>query len=243
MRIISLVPSQTELLHYLGLYEQVVGITRFCIRPKEWHASKPRVGGAKDVNLDKVRSLRPDLIIANREENVKEQIEALAADFQVHVTDVNDLPSALSMITEIGTLTGALAAASALEDEMTSAFDAMDPFPPLTAAYAIWNDPLMLAGNDTFIHDMMQRAGLTNVVSSPRYPVTSIDAVRELSPQLLLLSSEPFPFRQKHLSQFHAALPETEVMLVDGEMFSWYGPRMLQFPGYINNLRRISLDC
>jgi ABC-type Fe3+-hydroxamate transport system substrate-binding protein len=235
-RIISLVPSQTELLHHLGLDVEVVGITRFCIHPHQWFRTKARVGGTKNVSLDKVDALAPTLILANREENVKDQIEALAAHNEVYVSDVHDLTSALAMIRDIGSLTGRTDAASALVEQIALRFGQMGTGPQRTAAYAIWNDPLMLAGQGTFINDMMQRAGLLNVTDESRYPATTLGEMRAMAPQLLLLSSEPFPFSDRHVTQFKRALPDTEVILVDGEMFSWYGSRMLLAPDYFNKL-------
>lgn len=229
MRIISLVPSLTELLYDLGLDDEVVGITRFCVHPAGWHASKRRVGGTKNVHPEVVAALRPDLIIASKEENVKEQVEALEGFAQVHLTDIKDLPGALAEIRLIGGLVGKTAKAGDLAAEIQAGFARMQVGAPVEAAYFIWREPWMVAGGDTFINDMMERAGFVNVYEHlPRYPTIDPDAVRALA----LLSSEPFPFNEKHAASFQRAV------LVDGEMFSWYGSRLRLAPAYFEALRK-----
>jgi ABC-type Fe3+-hydroxamate transport system substrate-binding protein len=235
-RIISLVPSQTELLHDLGLGDRVVGITKFCVHPEEWFRTKTRVGGTKDVKLDVVRSLRPDLIIANREENVKEQIVEMAQEFPVWVSDVNDLPSALEMIGFISEITGTVEKGEELLRTIAQQFESITPEKERTAVYLIWKGPYMAAGQDTFIHDMMQRCGLRNLISEPRYPELAEAQLKALNPELVMLSSEPFPFKEKHLEELRQLLPNAKVLLVDGELFSWYGSRLLHSPEYFKAL-------
>jgi ABC-type Fe3+-hydroxamate transport system substrate-binding protein len=242
-RIISLVPSQTELLHYLGLKQEVVGITKFCIHPNEWFRNKTRVGGTKNINAVIVRQLQPDLIIANKEENVKEQIEALADEFPVWVSDVNNLNDALQMIEAIGTMVDKQQQAADLARNIQNEFDSLSR--PIAntarAAYLIWREPFMSAGHDTFIHDMMMRCGFENVYShKQRYPATTVDELKQLQPQVILLSSEPYPFQQKHIDELQPQLPGVQIMLVDGEMFSWYGSRLLKAAGYFTQLREVS---
>lgn len=235
-RIVSLVPSQTELLYDLGLAERVVGITKFCVHPEEWFRNKPRVGGTKNVNLDAVRSLLPNLIIANKEENEQSQIEALAKEFPVWVSDVNDLTSGLEMITSIAKMTDTMEKGAALTRTISSEFEAVRPQKKSTVVYLIWKDPFMAAGSDTFIHDMMQRCGFRNLVGTGRYPEVSENQLQDLQPELLLLSSEPYPFKEEHIRSLKVLLPDTEVLLVDGEMFSWYGSRLTKAPSYFRNL-------
>lgn len=240
-RIVSLVPSQTELLHYLGLEEEVVGITKFCIHPQAWFRSKTRVGGTKQLHLQKIRELSPDLIIANKEENVQEQVEALAADYPVWISDVNTLPDVLDMITTVGELVDRQEAAAELVQELRKRFAAIppSPYPPLKTCYLIWKDPYMTVGGDTFIHAMLQQAGFANLFAqSSRYPEVTIEQLKELGCQLLLLSSEPYPFKQKHEEELQAQLPGTRILLVDGELFSWYGSRLLHAPAYFQQLRQ-----
>jgi ABC-type Fe3+-hydroxamate transport system substrate-binding protein len=243
-RIISLVPSQTELLFDLGLGDRVLGITKFCIHPEEWFRTKTRVGGTKTVHLGKLASLQPDLIIANKEENVQAQVEEVAKDFPVWISDINNLEDALQMIVAIGHLTGTEDKARNIATAIKNGFVALTTgTSPMRTAYLIWKDPYMTVGSDTFIHHVLQHAGFTNVFAhQQRYPQVSIETLQQVAPQVLLLSSEPFPFKEKHLEELRALLPHTHVLLVDGELFSWYGSRLLKTPAYLQNLRdRISV--
>lgn len=241
-RIVSLVPSQTELLHYLGLEKETVGITKFCVHPENWFKTKPRVGGTKAVKNKIIHDLKPDLIIANKEENVKEQVELLAKDYPIWVTDVNNLQEALAMINDIGEITAKQKQADLLIkkisegfDSLTSAFKTGDP--KLKTAYLIWRKPYMTIGNDTFINDMLIKCGFENVfVSRKRYPEINIEDLLITNCQLILLSSEPYPFKQKHIDELSDQLPGRKIVLVDGEMFSWYGSRLLHAPDYFKTL-------
>ncbi|WP_291907024.1 helical backbone metal receptor [Chitinophaga sp. CB10] len=236
-RIVSLVPSQTELLHSLGLGERVVGITKFCIHPQEWFRSKTRVGGTKNVHLDQVRALQPDLIIANKEENTQSDIETLMQEFPVWVSDIHTLEDALGMIAGVGALTQTTARASAMIAEIESDFSALQPLSGIRTAYFIWREPWMVAGNDTFIHQMLLRCGLVNVYSHvPRYPSISPQQLTDSGCELVLLSSEPYPFREKHIAELQAIMPAANIQLVDGEYFSWYGSRLKGAPAYFSGL-------
>jgi ABC-type Fe3+-hydroxamate transport system substrate-binding protein len=238
-RIISLVPSQTELLYDLGLGERVVGITKFCVHPENWFNSKHRVGGTKKVDFDKVRALKPDLIIGNKEENERKDIEALEKEFPVWMSDVRDLPGALDMIQRVGELTGTTPKASAIAHGIEQAFTELRPLEePLTVAYLIWQEPFMVAGHGTFVNDMLKRCGLHNVFDEgdARYPEVSDQALAEADPDIILLSSEPFPFKEKHIADINMICPGTPVRLVDGELFSWYGSRLLKAPAYFSAL-------
>lgn len=240
-RIISLVPSQTELLYDLGLEEEVIGITKFCIHPETWFRNKTRVGGTKTIHIDKIRELQPDLIIANKEENVKEQIEALAQDFPVWISDVNNLEEALDMIEQIGIITNRNQCATDLAKQIEQAFinfKSQTQNPKLRTAYLIWKDPYMTISGDTFIHHILTQAGFDNIFAAQqRYPETSINELQALNCELLLLSSEPYPFKQKHIDELQALLPHTKILLVDGEAFSWYGSRLLHTPAYLQQLK------
>ena len=237
-RIISLVPSQTELLWYLGLEKETIGITKFCVHPKEWLTSKTIIGGTKNLRVEKIKELNPDLVIANKEENVKDQVEAIAAAFPVWLTDVNNLEDAKTMISDIGTLTRTAGKAMQLVEDISHGFSQVDKLlPPIKTAYLVWRDPLMTIGGDTFIHDMMEKCGLHNIFAgTARYPAITVSDLVYLECQLLLLSSEPYPFKEKHQEELQALLPHTKIMLVDGEMFSWYGSRLLQSTVYLNEL-------
>jgi len=240
-RIISLVPSQTELLHYLGLEEETIGITKFCIHPNKWFQNKIRVGGTKNIDIQKITDLNPDLIIANREENVKEQVAEIARHFPVWVTDVPTLEDAYRMIGDIGQLSGKTAEATALESAIKFEFDQLaPPSSPVAACYLIWKDPYMTIGGNTFINDMMRMAGFKNVFAGQkRYPEVSAAAIKNNGAKVLLLSSEPYPFKQKHLHELQEQLPGMVIMLVDGELFSWYGSRLLHSPAYFRELGKV----
>lgn len=239
-RIISLVPSQTELLYHLGLHKEVVGITKFCVHPQEWYRSKTRIGGTKNINLNIITNLKPDLIIANKEENVKEQVEELAEKFPVWVTDVNNLDNALEMIEDFGTLTGKDSAATFLKAHIATGFKNLKSNqPPLKfrVCYLIWKDPYLTVGGDTFIHAMLEQAGVENIFADQkRYPEVTIEMLQSINCDVLLLSSEPYPFAQKHIELLQPQLPYTKIILVDGELFSWYGSRLQWAPAYFRLL-------
>ncbi len=237
-KIISVVPSQTELLHYLGLQGETIGITKFCIHPKEWYSTKTKVGGTKTLNINLIKKLQPDLIIANKEENVKEQIEELAKDFNVLVTDVNNVEDALQMIVQIGQVTQKENEALRLVKEIKNGFAKIkQPTQKINTAYLIWNKPYMTVGGGTFINDILSQCGLQNIFADKeRYPEMSIADLLIANCQLVLLSTEPYPFKQKHIDELQQQLPHTKIILVDGEMFSWYGSRMLLMPQYLLRL-------
>jgi ABC-type Fe3+-hydroxamate transport system substrate-binding protein len=238
-RIISLVPSQTELLYDLGLGERVMGITKFCIHPESWFKTKHRVGGTKKVDLAKVRALEPDLIIGNKEENDRSDIEALAKEFPVWMSDIRDLEGALDMVRRVGDVTGTGDKAAELAGRITQAFATLRPREePRTVAYFIWREPYMVAGHGTFINDMLKRIGLVNVFDEgdARYPEITDQELAEADPEVILLSSEPYPFKEKHILELNMICPGTPVHIVDGEFFSWYGSRLLRSPEYFNHL-------
>lgn len=242
-RIVSLVPSQTELLFDLGLDAEIVGITKYCIKPEHAVRSKAIIGGTKQLNLSLIRSLNPDLIIANKEENERSQIEALAVEYPVYISDVDDLDGALQMINAVGQITGRSAEASLLSVEISSKFNELSliPVQPLNILYLIWRKPWMAAGQGTFINDMLTRCGWLNVLKETRYPQLTEEIFKASAPDVVLLSSEPYPFKEKHMSEIQQILPQAQVILVDGELFSWYGSRLLHSPEYfmmlINSLK------
>lgn len=232
-RIVSLVPSQTELLHYLGLDEEVIGITKFCIHPDEWFRSKTRVGGTKDFKPELIRSLKPDLVLANKEENQKELLEDLAKDLNVWTSNIHTLDEALEMVKAIGLLTGTEERAEMLIEDCRRNFSSLKPInKSKKVLYLIWRNPWMCAGNDTFIHDMLLRCGMVNACNSARYPELTSEQIKEMQPELILLSSEPYPFKEMHIAELLNIYPHAEVKLVDGEYFSWYGSRMKDAPEY-----------
>ena len=247
-RIISLVPSQTELLFDLGLETEVIGITKFCVHPRHWFRSKTRVGGTKTLNTAIIDSLRPDLIIANKEENTREEIESLATNYRVWISDVTNLESALQMISSVGHLTNRNNQAGEIANSIQKSFllltnQVQKLKYTAQTGYLIWRDPYMTVGGDTFINDMMKACGMKNIFENlTRYPEIQIKQLQEAGTSgsevcdLLLLSSEPYPFYQKHIDELQVHLPNTRIELVDGEMFSWYGSRLLKAPAYFETL-------
>lgn len=237
-RIVSLVPSQTELLYDLGLEERVVGITKFCVHPNDWFRNKKRVGGTKDFKLDVIRDLKPDLIIANKEENTKEGLEELSKTCPVWISDVKDFDNAMGMIRGLGLILDKIDEA----EEMVSIITAQKESLILESAYKkciylIWQKPYMTIGGDTFINNMLQYAGFENVYQDlNRYPSITLEEITASGANYILLSSEPFPFKEKHVIELEKST-EKKVLLVDGEMFSWYGSRLLKVWDYFNNLR------
>lgn len=232
-RIVSLVPSQTELLFTLGLTDEVLGITKFCVHPDKWFRSKKRIGGTKTLHIDEIIELKPDLIIANQEENVREQIEALLQHCNVYISDVKNLTDNSQLIQDMGALTGRVTEAALLNTQIKEAF-ASDMFPVTgslgTALYIIWKDPWMTVGADTFIHDMLQRAGFENLAADRlRYP----EVENFPNPKWVLLASEPYPFSAKHIEEAVRKFPGSQIALVDGEFFSWYGSRPLIAAPYL----------
>lgn len=240
MKIISTVPSQTELLFDLNLEDEVVGITKFCIHPSQWFKSKERIGGTKTLNIEKITSLKPDLIIANKEENTKEQVNILANYTDVFVSDVKTIEDNYALIKKVGELTNKETEAQNLITKTKQALEFVTIKKDRTAIYLIWNQPLMTIGSDTFIHCVLEKCGFKNLFSSQkRYPKTTIEEIAKLNPEYVLLSSEPFPFKDKHCQELKKELPNTQVMLVDGEAFSWYGSRIFKKAHYLKKMTLI----
>ena len=240
-RILSLVPSQTELLFDLGLDREIVGITKFCIHPGDKFRTTAKVGGTKKLNLKKIRELKPDLIIGNKEENERDQIEELISEFPVWMSDINVLEDALEMINEIGNLTGKSQEAILLSLEILNGFQTLKLAGgrKQRVAYFIWRDPYMVAGRDTFINDILNKAGFDNFTKLNRYPKLSSDQIGESQPDIVFLSSEPYPFKDVHVEEIKIICPAAKVIIVDGEMFSWYGSRLLQTPAYLQTLAEL----
>lgn len=235
-RIVSLVPSQTELLYHLGLEKYLVGQTIFCVHPKDAFKTATKVGGTKKLHIDKIIELKPDLIIANKEENDQSQIEALGKDFPVWVSDISTLEDAYSMIVSVGELTDTYSKATDLVETIQLGFAAISNLVDTkTCLYLIWQKPWMAAGKNTFINAVLEHTGFMNVfeVTRGRYPEIGPEEIPQLNPDFVFLSSEPFPFTNKHIDAVQKTWPKAKVMLLDGEMMSWYGSRLLLTPGYI----------
>ena len=234
-RIVSLVPSQTEFLHGIGLSEEVVGITKFCIHPKEWFKSKTRVGGTKTVNFSKIKELHPDLIIANKEENTQTEIEELQKLYTVYISDIYTLEDSYQMMTDIGVLTNKKKETEQIVLNIKLNFEELKQLNK-KVLYLIWRGPYMLAGQNTFINHLLNKCGLPNGFEeeNSRYNEISKDEISKLNLDYIFLSSEPYPFKEKHIVELQE-YTNAKIILVDGEMFSWYGNRLENFKNYFEN--------
>jgi ABC-type Fe3+-hydroxamate transport system substrate-binding protein len=237
-RIVSLIPSTTETLCALGLADALVGVTAYCREPAAVTRAKTRVGGEKDPDLDRIRGLAPDLVVANVEENVAAHVETLRRwGIPVWVTYPRTVAGALTMIGELGEVTGARAAAATMLAELAPLLArvraATQARPPVPVFYAIWRDPYMTVGGDTYVHDVLAVCGAANVFgdAAERYPAVTLDTVAARRPGVILLPDEPFRFRPVHRRDFDAypdlpAVRDGRVLLVDGKPFTWHGPRL-----------------
>ena len=235
-RIISLVPSQTELLHYLGLENEVIGLTKFCIYPTEWFKSKIRVGGTKQLKINEILALKPDLVIGNKEENTKEDIEQLEKNgISVWLSDINSSDEALEMIHQVGDMCGKESQAADLVRQITIEFEEISQVGKgRSVLYFIWDEPTFVVGKNTFIDSLLTKIGFVNHCNLNRYP--ELSELKNPNPDFVFLSSEPFPFAEQHIEKFQQLFPKAKVQLVDGEIFSWYGSRMLLASGYFKGL-------
>ena len=239
-RLISLVPSLTELLFDLDAGARVIGRTRFCVHPEPQVKNIPIIGGTKNPNLEKIRDLKPDLIIANKEENEKSDIEQLQSDFEVMVTEISTIEEALFAIHDIGWTIGCQNKAKELIHSIQEELAKTEKQDRLKAAYMIWKDPWMSIGNDTYIHAVMDHFHLENLFSNrDRYPKTTLFEIAQKKPDVILLSSEPYPFKEKHIQEVAATCKGADILLVNGEWFSWYGSRMLRSFRHLNGFRRL----
>ncbi|RYG51651.1 MAG: cobalamin-binding protein [Chitinophagaceae bacterium] len=242
-RIVSIVPSQTELMYDLGLEESIAGITKFCVHPYHLKATKKIVGGTKKLHEDRVRELNPDIIIANKEENTQEIVLALSQICPVWVTDVRDLESNARMISDFGTLFNCRTDAKKILDKLDFGISDFKKFmeekPVRKSAYFIWKDPYMAAGGDNFINEMMRLNKFANIYESRgRYPEVIVPKLRiQGDPELIFLSSEPYPFKDEDAFEIGRSTHHAKTVFVDGEMFSWYGSRVLKALAYFRELQ------
>jgi iron complex transport system substrate-binding protein len=237
-RLVSLCPSLTETLFALGLDEQIVGRTSYCVHPARRVKNVRVIGGTRSVDVGRVRALKPDLVIAEKEENPRQVVEALAEALPVYVIDVTDYETALRAIRSLGALTDRAAQADMLVHDIRAAFAKLRPGAPSRVAYLVWGGPYMAAGRNTYIHALLEKCGFENVCGqlAGRYPRLTLETLRELAPHYVLLSSEPFRFDDSHLAELASQIANARVVRVDGEMFSWYGSRMLVAAGYLQGL-------
>ena len=223
-RIISLVPSITEFLYALGMGERVVGITKFCIYPEIWFQTKTRIGGTKTPDFDKIKALTPDLIIGNKEENQEDDITRLRELAPVYMSDVNSIEDMYEMIRDLATILGVAAEGPRWVEQWKAYLNRNShKGQGKKALYVIWKDPIMVVGKGTYIDSYLTAIGYENCVKETRYPVWSENVV--YNPEVVLLSTEPYPFKETDFEYFKSLFPNAEVALVSGEEFSWYGVR------------------
>ncbi len=243
-RIVSLVPSQTELLYDLGLEANIVGITKFCVHPFHLKKTKSIVGGTKQVDVDKIRALQPDIIIANKEENTFEMVQQLQEICTVWVTNISNLKDNAQMIADFGQIFNKRTEAQFIIDKIQARKEEFLHFikqkPKLKVAYFIWANPYMVVGKDTFIHEMLQINHFNNIYGNKtRYPEVELKKIRmEGDPDLVLLSSEPFPFKEEHAFEIGRFTHHAKTIFVDGELFSWYGSRILKSFDYFKKIHQ-----
>lgn len=228
-RIISLVPSQTELLVDLGLEESLLGITKFCVHPTHLRNEKEIVGGTKSVHLDKIKALNPDIILCNKEENTAKMVTELEKIAPIHVSDMHSLEESYVLIEQYGELFQVASKASVLIESIKQEHQKFQKIiankPVKKVAYFIWKDPYMVAGGNTFIDYLLHENKFENVFhETSRYPEVELKNLPALD--YILLSSEPFPFSEKHIKYFEDFVPKEKIKFVDGEYFSWYGSRL-----------------
>lgn len=242
-RIVSLVPSQTELLVDLGLEDFIVGITKFCVHPVHITNEKTIVGGTKQVHFDKIEALRPDIILCNKEENTKEMTQELEKIATVHISDIYTIDDALELIGLYGELFSKAAKANAIVKGIAEKKLEFDYFiknkPKKTVAYFIWKQPWMVAGSNNFIDELLRLNGFENYYGNlERYPEVRLEKTRPESAEIVLLSTEPYPFKETHIKDVKKYFPDAKIIVVDGEMFSWYGSRLLKAFDYFKTLHQ-----
>ncbi|NML56306.1 ABC transporter substrate-binding protein [Chryseobacterium cheonjiense] len=236
MKVVSLVPSITEALFDLGLTEnEVIGRTKFCIHPSEKVKNVSVIGGTKNINIDKIKALQPDLILANKEENVKEQVETLMDDFKVIVTNVENIEDNYYLLKTLGKLFNKKEKAQCFNLKIYEILNETKIQSSVKAAYLIWKNPYMTIGSDTFIHKIMDEIGFENIFKDrKRYPEITVEDLSDV--EVIMLSSEPFPFKEKHIEELKAFYPDKKIMIVDGEAFSWYGTHIAKCENYFKEL-------
>ena len=236
MRVISLVPSITETLFDLGLTDQeIVGRTKFCIHPKGSIESVEIIGGTKNLNINKIKSLHPDLIIANKEENLKEQVEILMTDYRVIVTHIETLEDHYDLIKQLGKIFGKEEKAQLYNLKTYEAVEFPKPTNRLKVAYLIWKNPYMTVGGDTFISRILEELGFENIFKNQkRYPEVLLEDLEEAD--LIFLASEPFPFQEKHIQEIRDICKHQTIKIVDGEAFSWYGTHLAKCANFYRAL-------
>lgn len=241
-RIISLVPSQTELLYDLGLEDKIIGITKFCVHPFHFKSTKKIVGGTKKIHFEKIKLLQPDIIICNKEESTEEIVKQLQEICPVWVTNIVSIEDNFKMISDFGKLFNCRTEAQKWNDKLTFALSDfkkhIQDIEIKKAAYFIWKDPYMVAGNDTYINELLKLNHFKNIYEDKgRYPEIELKKMRlDGDPDLVFLSSEPYPFKEEDAFEIGRFTHHAKTIFVDGEMFSWHGSRLLKAFSYFKLL-------
>lgn len=243
VRIVSLVPSLTELVCELGLADRLVGRTGFCIHPRETLRAIPKVGGTKDVRMDALRELAPTHVIVNIDENRRETFDELSACVpNIIVTHPCRPEDNFALYRLFGGVFGCADRAARLGDELAAALAhaaaLAATLPPERVLYLIWRAPWMTIARDTYISATLRAVGWETVPedAAQRYPEVDWAAIGRSDVARVLLSTEPYRFRERHLAEVErlAGKPAT---LIDGEMTSWYGSRAAPGLRYLTGLR------
>lgn len=243
-RIVSLVPSQTELLFDLGLEGSIVGLTKFCVHPYHLKQTKKIVGGTKNIKIEKIKELNPDIILCNKEENTQEIVTLCEEIAPVHISDIYTISDALELINQYGMLFSCRTNAQRIIQKIQFKVNDFQGFitntQPQKVAYFIWRNPWMVAGNNTFINHLLSLNKFINIYENKeRYPEVELKKIHfEGNPDLVFLSSEPYPFKEEHAFEIEKYTHHTKTIYVDGEMFSWYGSRLMKAFDYFKKLHQ-----
>ena len=235
-RIVSLVPSITELLVDLGLENNLIGITKFCVEPSYLKSKIQIIGGTKNLNIDKIRKLAPDFIIANKEENIESDILELKKFTIVWVSDVKTIDDNFDLINQLGYIFDKKKESVNIINSTKSIFNKVLNFNNKNkkVLYLIWKNPYMSIGRDTFIHNILTQFGFENSIQDFRYPI--VDLVNFDDVDFVFLSTEPYPFSEKDIVEIQNQLPKSQIKIVDGTYFSWYGSRISKSSDYFEQL-------
>ncbi|MFT6883540.1 MAG: ABC-type Fe3+-hydroxamate transport system substrate-binding protein [Marinoscillum sp.] len=226
-RIISLVPSITEYLIDIGA--PVIGRTKFCVHPAEEVKEIQVIGGTKNFRLEAIDHLQPDLIIGNKEENYQEGIQALKSKYPVWISDIYTIHDALVMMKELALIVDKEANAKSIIQTVENRWQLIHASQTSKRVlYLIWRDPWMVAGKQTYIDSMLNHVGYTNACVQERYPAMEDLDISNSDVDVIMLSSEPYPFRQKHIQELKELCPYASIQLANGEFYSWYGTRVLK---------------
>lgn len=237
-RMVCLVPSLTELLVDLGLLDKLVAVTKFCVHPKDIRTTTEVIGGTKSIKIEKIEELKPDFILANKEENEFEDVNTLSEHHSVYVSDISNIDDLFKLIQDLDEIFKIPKASKQLIENIEASFikfrRKIENLPKLKVAYFIWRKPWMVVGSSTFINYMLKLNNFENVYEDlPRYPEVDLEKLKSVD--YVFLSSEPFPFKDKHKAEFN--MLSDKIKIVDGEYFSWYGSRLVKSFDYFQKLR------